>query len=314
MQVEDKVPSKSVPTIDLPAIFEVADSISMRGQQQTKRRIVAQLVALNVAAACSVISLKMSVGAATLDWTGLVAVAAFLVVLVIQIGRNTHQTEQAWYDGRAVAESVKSLAWKYAVGGGPFGIRYDNAEGVDLLLIGRLHEIVAQMGDLHSSMAWRSEDRQISTTMRAVRAQSLAVRKETYLKGRVQDQHAWYSSKAEWNQRRIASSNLLLIAVATFGAFAGLARAVGFSPLDFIGLAATVLVTVFALLRLNQYETLGRAYHITALELHTISQTLASVEAEDEWSRFVADAEEAISREHTLWLASYSSQRLTWPR
>jgi hypothetical protein len=77
--------------------------------------------------------------------------------------------------------------------------------------------------------------------------------------------------------------------------------------LEFLGLAATLLVTVFALLRLNQYETLARAYHITAIELHTISQSLASVETEDEWSRFVADAEEAISREHTLWLASYST-------
>jgi hypothetical protein len=228
-------------------------------------------------------------------------------VLVIQIGRNTHKPEQAWYDGRAVAESVKSLAWKYAVGSRPFTIGDEGSLNVDRLLIERLQDIVQQMDDPHSSMAFRGEDQQISPSMRVLRAQPLAIRKETYLKGRIQDQRAWYSSKATWNQQRIASSNLILISVAVIGILTGLARAVGFSPLDFLGLAATVMVTIFTLLRLNQHDTLARAYHITAMELTTIRQNLDSVQSEEDWSRFVAEAEEAISREHTLWLASYSA-------
>jgi SMODS and SLOG-associating 2TM effector domain 3/SMODS and SLOG-associating 2TM effector domain 1 len=307
MQAEHTVASTPVPNIDLPAIFEVADGVSVKGQQQTKRRIIAQLVALNLAAACSVFSLKISAGAVTLDWTGLVAAVAFVVVLFIQISRNTHKPEQAWYDGRAVAESVKSLAWKYAVGSRPFALGDANAPNVDRLFIGRLQDIVRQMDDPHSSMALRDEDQQISASMRALRAQPLGIRKETYLKGRVQDQGAWYSSKAKWNQHRIASSNLILIAVAVIGTFTGLTRAMGLSPLDFLGLAATVMVTIFTLLRLNQHETLARAYHIATMELTTIRQNLDSVQSEEDWSGFVAEAEEAISREHTLWLASYST-------
>jgi hypothetical protein len=307
MQAEDQVHGTRVPTIDLPAVFGIADTISAKGQQQTKRRIIAQLVALNLAAACSIFSLKISTGAITLDWTGLVAVTAFLTVLVLQITRILQKPEQAWYDGRAVAESVKSLAWKYAMGSRPFTIGDESGENVDQLFIGRLQDIVQQMDDPHSSMPWRGEDQQISPSMRVLRAQPLAIRKETYLKRRVQDQHAWYSSKAKWNQRRIARSNLMLIAVAIIGTCAGLMRAVGISPLDFLGLAATLMVTIFTLLRLNQHETLARAYHITAIELHTISQNLDSVQSEEEWSRFVAEAEAAISREHTLWLASYST-------
>jgi hypothetical protein len=307
MQPEDKVSSAPVLTIDLPAIFGVAETVSLKGQRQTKQRIIAQLVALNLAAVCGVLSLKISTGGVTLDWTGLVAAVAFLIVLVIQIGRNTHKPEQAWYDGRAIAESVKSLAWKYAVGSRPFTIGDDTAPKVDGLLIERLQDIVQQMDDPHSSMALRREDQQISPSMRALRAQPLPIRMETYLKARVQDQRAWYSSKAKWNRRRLASSNLILIAVAIIGTGAGLARAVGLSPLDFLGLVATVMVTIFALLRLNQHETLARAYHITAMELTTIGENLDSVQSEEEWSRFVAEAEEAISREHTLWLASYST-------
>jgi hypothetical protein len=307
MQAEDNVAGAPVPTIELPAIFAVADGVSVKGQQRTKRRIIAQLVALNLAAAGSVFSLKVGMGAVTLDWIGLVAAVSFVVVLVIQIRRNTSKPEQAWYDGRAVAESVKSLAWKYAVGSRPFTMDDGPSETADRLLSARLQDIVRQMDDPQLSMALRGEDQQISPTMRALRAQSLEIRKESYLKGRVQDQRSWYSSKAKWNQQRVASSNLLLIAVAFIGICAGLARAVGLSPLDFLGLAATVMVTIFTLLRLNQHETLARAYHITAKELTTISQNLDSVQTETEWSSFVAEAEEAISREHTLWLASYST-------
>jgi hypothetical protein len=307
MQAEDKVSSTHVPTIDLPAIFEVADRISLRGQQQTKRRIIAQLVALNLAAACTIVSWSISMGSVTLSFPGLVGAVAFLIVLVIQIGRNTHQSEQAWYDGRAVAESVKSLAWKYAMGGRPFTIGDDNAASVDRVLIERLQDIIRQMGDLQSFLSVSNQDREISPSLRALRAQPLAIRKETYLKGRVQDQRSWYSRKAAWNQERLAHTNLILIAVAIIGTFAGLARALDLSPLDLLGLAATVMVTTFTLVRLNQHETLARAYLITAMELTTISQNLDSVQSEEEWSRFVAEAEEAISREHTLWLASYST-------
>jgi hypothetical protein len=307
MQAQDRVPAMPVPTIDLPALFGVAESVSLKGQQQTKRRIIIQLAALNLAAICGVLSLKSGIVGVRLDWAGLVGAVAFLIVLVMQVGRNTHKPEKAWYDGRAVAESVKSLAWKYAVGGRPFEAAGEASTNVDRLLIERLQDIIQQMNDLHSSIPFRDQSQHISLSMRALRAQPLEVRIDTYLKGRVQDQRDWYSSKAKSNQHTLASSNLLLIAVAIVGICIGLAQAVGLSPLDLLGLAATVMVTIFTLMRLNQNETLARAYHVTAIELTTISQNLGSVQSEEEWGRFVAEAEEAISREHTLWLASYST-------
>jgi hypothetical protein len=307
MQAQDRVPATHLPTIDLPALFGAAESVSLKGQQQTKRRIIIQLAALNLAAVCAILSLKSGWLGHTLDWAGLVGAVAFLIVLLMQVGRNTHKPEQAWYDGRAVAESVKSLAWKYAVGSRPFEIAGEASADVDRLLIDRLQDIVQQMDDLHSSIPFRDQGQHISLSMRALRAQPLEVRKDAYLKGRVQDQRAWYSSKAKSNQQRLASTNLLLISVAIVGICAGLAQAVGLSPLDLLGLAATVMVTIFTVLRLNQHETLARAYHVTASELSTISQNLGVVKSEEEWSGFVAEAEEAISREHTLWLASYST-------
>jgi hypothetical protein len=304
MQAQDRVPVTDASTIEFPAIFEVADSISVQGQLQTKRRIRAQLAALILAAACGAVSLKIGT---TLDWTGLVAVLAFLFVLVVQIARSTRQSEQSWYDGRVVAESVKSLAWKYAMGGKPFPIGDGKADSVDRLLIERLHEIVRQMVGLHFVPPLRAEDRPVSPSMRALREQPLEIRKAAYLKGRVLDQQGWYASKATWNQRRITGFRIVLIALAIIGCLSGIARAVGLSPLDLLGLVATLMATIFTLVRLGQHETLARSYIIASMELTTIGQNLEFVRSEDEWSTFVAEAEQAISREHSLWLASYST-------
>jgi hypothetical protein len=307
MYAQDRVPGTGEPTLDFPAIFDVADSISLRGQLQTKRRIRAQLAALILAAACGVVSLKIGTAPVVVDWTGLVAAAAFLFVLVVQIARGTRKAEQSWYDGRVVTESVKSLAWKYAVGGRPFPIGDAQADSADRLLIGRLHEIVGQMEGLTFVPPLRAEEQPISPTMRALRGQPLSIRKAAYRKGRVQDQQSWYASKAAWNQRRITRFKIVLIALAAIGCLTGIVRATGLSPLDFLGLVATMMATVFVLLRLGQHETLARSYTVASIELTAIQQKLDFVHSEAEWSTFVAEAEQAISREHSLWLASYST-------
>ncbi|MEU1012302.1 hypothetical protein [Streptomyces sp. NPDC005890] len=53
----------------------------------------------------------------------------------------------------------------------------------------------------------------------------------------------------------------------------------------------------------RQYETLGRAYTFAATELSIIHGRLSQAD-EDGWAQEEADAEEAISREHTMWRAS----------
>nr|WP_275934633.1 SLATT domain-containing protein [Curtobacterium citreum] len=79
---------------------------------------------------------------------------------------------------------------------------------------------------------------------------------------------------------------------------------------DYLPLAGVVTAAAFigagaAWLALKQHTTLESAYSLTAAELQKQDATLTSA-TKDEWAAALADAEEAISREHTMWLASRS--------
>jgi SMODS and SLOG-associating 2TM effector domain 3/SMODS and SLOG-associating 2TM effector domain 1 len=292
------------PDIELPAIHSIANDISLKGQRQAKRRIKTQLIALNIAAACSMLIPRSIHSAYAIDWPGVVAIAAFLAVLVVQLDRRIQKPEQAWYDGRAVAESVKTLVWKYSVGSRPFPIGSDDS---DILLQRRIQEIILQMKDLNLASHFHEEDEQITPSMRSLRASPLSERKRAYLKNRIKEQHAWYSKKYVSNKKSARKSNGILAMVAITGLLAGLVELATALQVNPLGLLATVAASLFTLLHMNQHETLSRAYGVTSEELAKIAIHSDSQNTEEVWSRFVSEAEEAISREHTLWLASYST-------
>ncbi len=45
----------------------------------------------------------------SVDWAGVIALVAFLIALYLRLTRVSTQPERTWYDGRAVAESTKTL-------------------------------------------------------------------------------------------------------------------------------------------------------------------------------------------------------------
>ena len=54
----------------------------------------------------------------------------------------------------------------------------------------------------------------------------------------------------------------------------------------------------------KQHRNLATAYGIASQELASIETELPTKNSEEGWAAFVGQAEEAISREHTLWRAS----------
>jgi SMODS and SLOG-associating 2TM effector domain 1 len=53
----------------------------------------------------------------------------------------------------------------------------------------------------------------------------------------------------------------------------------------------------------KQFGQLAHAYSLAANELGLIEAQATHVATDDEFAAFVADAEQAISREHTMWAA-----------
>ena len=122
--------------------------------------------------------------------------------------------ERAWYEGRGAAESVKTLAWRYAVGGHPFVVTLAEKDA-DSLFLERCRDVMRDLSSL--DVGTSSSSPQITDDMRALRDSSLMTRKEAYARGRILEQQNWYGGKASWNGRRATRWQIVLAVIEIIG-------------------------------------------------------------------------------------------------
>lgn len=170
--------------------------------------------------------------------------------------------EHTWYEGRAAAESARSLAWRYAVAGEPFGTATENVDG---LFLRRLREILTDL-EIALDVGPDAGD-QITPAMRKLRKDSLTQRRDAYCAGRIEDQREWYQSEARWNAARAKRLRLQAIALELGGVVASILTITGTLRVDLLGIFAAASAGVVAWLQTKQHETLSRAYSISAQEL-----------------------------------------------
>jgi hypothetical protein len=72
---------------------------------------------------------------------------------------------------------------------------------------------------------------------------------------------------------------------------------------DLLGIAAASAAAAAAWLEVKDHSSLAEAYATTAHELGLVRAAHPMSLDEDRWATYVSDAETAISREHTRWLA-----------
>ena len=279
-----------------PAIFHAADDVSESAQRWFLRLSACRLWALVVVAA-------LAAFAGLIDrWSPIIALAPISVAILVEIILLARRPDRRWYQARAVAESAKTLAWRYQIGGRPLGLRMTDDEA-DAEIIARIRGLLEGFRELGLPPAQKD---QVTPRMRTLRSQPLDERIAEYQKGRIQDQLEWYANKANWNRKRADWYQLGLIAIelVAFGV-AVFTAASGFSVSAYAGLSALAVAGV-GWLQIRQHRTTADAYALASHELAAINPTFGSVDDEDAWEEFLDQAEEAISREHTLWLASSS--------
>lgn len=239
----------------------------------------------------------VTVHAGAVDLAGVAVALLFLGALGIEYLLRDENSIAAWYDGRAAAESVKDLAWRYAMKAEPFL----SAPDADAALIARIRETLEHVGD---TPLVRGAPDQITDWMRRVRGENLENRRATYIRDRIADQWKWYHDKAESNRTMADRWRLLVGTLAIVGAVGGALKAFSVIDLDALGVIATMVGAASAWLQTRQFETLAVAYGVTAEELAAVRSLADAPNDDASWSAFVNDAEAAISREHTLWRAS----------
>ncbi len=289
--------------LDLPVIFHAADTSSLAGQRRFLRAMKARLAILVLAAAVS--GASWVIGGT--DYAGVLAAAGFVAALGAELLILQTQPDRVWYEGRAAAESAKTLAWRYAVGGEPFCLTSVSAADADRLLVERLGDVLTDLGDLDLSST-AADGQQITQTMRALRAQPLDARRAAYETGRIADQQRWYAARAKWNSARARRWSAAMVTVETLGVAGALVKAaMGGLPGDVawvLGLLAAAGAAVAAWTQTRQHQGLATAYSVAAHELASIRALIALQQTEQTWAAFVRDAERALSREHSLWRSS----------
>ena len=287
---------------ELPPLYRTASASSLEAQRRFLSTTKARLFLLTAAAAFGLFTWKFR--QSPTDWAGVLASGCFGITLILEIYLLTSKPDRTWYEGRAAAESAKTLSWRYAVGGLPFGVANGRADrDTDELFLAQLKDLLVVLKDLDVT-ALQVAGQQITPQMREARSAPLEDRKAIYEKYRVADQQAWYAQKASWNQRRARRWATGMVIVESAGLFAGILKAIGLLPGDFLGLAGATVATMTAWLQTKQHRELATAYTVTALELASVRSKIPHQTNDADWSTFVSDAEEAFSREHTLWKAS----------
>ncbi|MGH2829467.1 MAG: DUF4231 domain-containing protein [Actinomycetota bacterium] len=284
---------------DLPAVFRLSDDASKRAQEVFFTATRLRLAMLVVAGGAG--GFTWSLGRA--DLAAVVGACALVAAIMVESYLLRQRPEREWYEGRAAAETARSLAWRYAVRGDPFPSTLSAGKAAELL-VARLRQIPSDLRTIELRPSLEHDSQQIGARMKALRDLPLEQRKAAYLDGRVRDQRTWYSSKSVFHGDRARRFGVAMIVAEATGVIGAVLQAAGLlGDLDPTALAPALAASIGAWAQAKQHQTLSRAYGIAALELVSIAELVPVRRTEAQWSRFVEDAEEAISREHTLWRA-----------
>ncbi len=296
---------------DYPALSQSASDTSRDGQQWYRRFVKANLIFLVAGAVLS--------GTIGFVDESLHAPFAALIVLALLCAMAANFVnwrrgdDNDWFDGRAVAESVKTATWRYMMRTEPF----TSEATCDQEFVQRLRAVLGERIELRQQPSLPSTDfHQITNRMREVRRLGVRKRHDIYVRERLDKQIAWYGDKARLNGRLaerwfwasfgaefvsllIAFTALVLLKDGNFGPN---------DPVDLInlvGVAAALAVAFTAWTQLGRHNELNKSYGLAWQELLAIKDVARSVTSEEELQTVVRAGEDAISREHTMWMAKH---------
>ncbi len=283
---------------DYPALFLDADAGANRYQAKFLRLIRGEYLTLFLAA---VFSMSFLHGVIYF----LFYAAVFFVGLLILVSRAQSKPEQWWYRCRALAESVKTLTWRYMMHAAPF----DGGDAqAKLKFRDELHEMFRQNNDTAKQITndW-SGNHQITKAMEDVRGKNRAERMAYYLENRVDEQRSWYRRKSKMN-RDCAQIWVWVSGVAYVAAGSMALARIALPDWKYWPIEPLIVIaaSIVGWTQIKKFNELAAAYTVTAHEIGLIRPKVEAVTNEAEFSEFVNDAEKAFSREHTLWIARQS--------
>ena len=283
--------------MDYPSLYKVADKASLTAQNYFLRLSITHALLL-------IISTVLAINVIPSKEYSIIMAIFFAVALGISIFLGVRKYEKTWYNGRAVAESIKTSTWRYSMRSSPF----DDADKIQIpksvfrnMLVGIL-KANKELGSEISSCDDTGE--QITVKMNSVRSSKLNERKDFYLKNRVDEQRHWYALKAAYN-KRMQKWWFASLVIAQFIAFLCVILRIAYPEWKYWPTDVFVVIAAFSIswIQLKKFNELSSSYSLTAQEIGVIKGLSEEITSEKEFSEFVNNAELAFSREHTHWIA-----------
>lgn len=282
---------------DLPGLYQVADQASVKAQRAYLLGIGSYLSLLVLAAYISFSFDDSSNGA-------LCSATLFLLTLLILVGLRLTRPDDIWYNGRAVAESVKTRAWRWMMCAEPYAKKDNDKSRSAKELIGDLKAILDQNRSLCGKLGVDAGvAAPVSAKMENIRALSVEDRLGIYKKERIDNQANWYAKKTILNRKR-AKHCFIASIILHAGAILMLLIRIKSPNLHLpISVVATAASGILTWLQSKKYNELSSSYALANHEIVLIKGEALGVSGEKELSNFVVDSESAFSREHTQWVA-----------
>lgn len=297
--------------MDLPDSYSSYDASAISAQRGHFRLI---LFELSSAVVISILSLIIAIFQQdTISRIGFLIISfLFLIGIIRQLLATKKQFERKWFAFRAVAESIKSLAWQYATACGDFNESNLDASKLFLQRIKRIKEIFQINPDPATISIESSND--LKQSMVETREMEWQNKRNIYIKERLEDQIKWYTNKAKINKKRSDLYDSTIIFLQILGILISLVLLfihpiVNGAPA--LAFTVTLIVSIIGWSRSKQYAELVEPYLNAAREINDIRQEIELAGREADFKKLVEEAEQAISREHTMWLAKRGLRKFT---
>lgn len=285
-----------------PALFSGSDRASLAAQRSYLILSGARLLSLVLAAAVlETASIRaLDLPSSTPQMASAISLLVGLALTTVLRDRNY---EQIWFDGRAVAESVKTASWRFMMQAAPFA---DAGGDSDAAFLKQLVEIRRSRPGIEAYLPGGTLGTvQITEHMRATRGLPLSDRRAIYLGDRLGDQQRWYLAKAESN-RSAADHWFWIVTVVQLAALSlALIPIGGATVAYFVPLLTTLSGVTLTWTQVKRHKELAQAYALAGQELGELEALSSTVSGPRAFQEFVAQVEEAISREHTMWSARH---------
>ncbi|MEU8937775.1 DUF4231 domain-containing protein [Streptomyces goshikiensis] len=289
---------------DLPALFHHTDRAAISRQRESVQATRAQLLLLVAAAGAATLTSASAAGPPRVF--AALSALAYAGVLVVGVRATRRRARPQWQLNRSAAEFIKSLAWRYAVHGAPFGSEVTDPRATYRTRLEKGLDELRKMGwEDPRTAGLVPEGGEVTGAMERLRGMGYQARRETYVRDRLIEQRDWYRRKTEVSRRATSLWSWTIVLLTCLGlllALSGLWVDAGVP-----GLLSSAAAAAIAWNEARRHHPLIEAHTLIEQDLAAMMVVMQTTITEVSWPTAVYETERYVSPQHTDWLARHSS-------